>query len=113
MFFNHKPSPDAPPPDLANLKITDARVGDTLSVLGAASDFSDVDFSVDRRDQFEAGTRHWGELSGAWRDHRVYLEVHNEPTGVKVLGLFDDRRLTLDEIGLSEDDLASIDQRQN
>jgi hypothetical protein len=113
MFFDHKSSPGGPPPDLANLKITDARVGDTLSVLGAAPDFSDVDFTIDRRDQYEAGSRNWGELSGAWRDHRVYLEVHNEIAGVEVLGLFDDRRITLDEIGLSEDDLAQIDARQN
>lgn len=113
MFFDHKSSPGSPPPDLANLKITDAKVGDALSVLGAAPDFSDVDFTVDRRDQYEAGSRLWWELSGTWRDLRVSLEVHNEVTGPEVLGSFDGRRLTLDEIGLGEDDLAQMDARQN
>ena len=101
MFFDRKP---APQPDLAHLKITDARVGDTLSVVGAADDFSDLDFTVDRS---EAGV-----LSGTWRDRRVFLEVHNADT-VEVLGNFDGRRLTIDELGLSEQDLADLDQRQN
>jgi hypothetical protein len=110
MFFDKKPP--KPQVDLANLKITDARVGDTLSVLGAAEDFSDVDFTVDRRDLYEAGSRQWTALSGTWRDRRVYLEVHNEET-VEVFGNFDGRRIALDELGMSEDDLAEIDQRQN
>jgi hypothetical protein len=112
MFFDRKSRTAGPQEDLANLKITDARVGDTLSVSGAAADFSDVDFTVDRLDGYEAGNRRWRELSGTWRDRRVYLEVHNEDT-TNVLGNFDGRRLTLDEVGLSEDDLAQMDQRQN
>jgi hypothetical protein len=110
MFFNRKPA--EPQEDLANLKVTDARVGDTLSITGAAEDYSDVDFTVDRCDQYEAGSRQWVGLSGMWRDRRVYLEVHNE-TNVEVYGNFDARTVTLDELGLSEDDLAEIDERQN
>ncbi len=110
MFFDRKPA--APQPDLAHLKITDARIGDTLSVSGAADDFSDLDFTVDRKEQYEAGSRTWVALSGTWRDRRVYLEVHNDDT-VQVLGNFDGRRLTIDEIGVSEQDLADLDARQN
>ncbi len=112
MFFDRNSKATAPQEDLANLKITDARVGDTLSVSGAAGDFSDIDFTVDRLEVYEAGSRNWKELSGAWRDRRVYLEVHNDETAT-VLGNFDGRRITLDEVGLSEDDLAQMDQRQN
>ena len=112
MFFEHKPQRAGPQEDLANLKITAARVGDALSVAGAAPDFSDLDFTVDRADQLEAGSRRWIELSGSWRDHRVYLEVHNEDTA-EVFGNFDGRRITLDELGLSEDDLSQLDARQN
>lgn len=111
MFFHRKPDP-GPQEDLANLKVSDARMGDTLSVSGAAEDFSDIDFTVDRLDQYEAGERRWFEVSGAWRDRRVFLEVHNDVT-LDVLGNFDGRRVTLDETGLSEDDLAEMDQRQN
>src|SRR5215472_2989649 len=109
MFFDKKPKPQE---DLANLKITDARVKDSLSVNGAAEDFSDVDFNVDRRDFFEAGSQRWMELSGMWRDRRVTIEVHSDDA-VEVRGNFDGRKITLDEIGLSEDDLAQIDARQN
>jgi hypothetical protein len=112
MFFDHKSAHAQPQVDLANLKIADARVSDTLSVTGAAEDFSDVDFTIDRLEVYEAGSRRWRELSGAWRDRRVYLEVHADDV-VEVFGNFDARRLTLDELGLSEDDLAQMDQRQN
>ena len=112
MFFEHKPKAAGPPEDLANLKVTDARIGDVLSVVGAGPDFGDIDFTIDRSDQLEAGNRRWLELSGSWRDKRVYLEIHNEDT-VTVFGNFDGQRITLDELGLSEDDLAQIDARQN
>ncbi len=111
MLFDRKP-PEATVPDLANLKITDARVGDVLSTAGAGPDYSDLDFTVDRLDQMESGSRRWGELSGPWRERRVYLEVHNGDTA-EVFGNFDGRKLTLDEIGISEQDLADLDSRQN
>lgn len=111
MLFEHKPHA-GPREDLANLSVTDARMADMLSVTGAAPDFSDLDFTVDRREQYEAGGRIWTELSGSWRDRRVYLEVRNDDT-VEVLGNFDGRKFTLDELGLGEDDLAQIDERQN
>ncbi|HYA16496.1 MAG TPA: hypothetical protein VEF06_03465 [Bryobacteraceae bacterium] len=109
MFFDRKP---AAQPDLANLKVTDARVGDVLSVQGAGEDFSDVDFTVDRLDVYEAGSRTWRVLSGSWRNRRVYLEIHNEES-VLVMGNFDGSTITLDEMGLSEADMAEIDSRQN
>ncbi len=112
MFFDRKAKPASLPEDLANLKITEARVGDTVSVSGAGVDFSDIDFTIDRLDVYEAGNRRWIELSGMWRDRRVYLEVHNEDV-TSVLGNFDGRRITLDELGLGEGDLAQMDQRQN
>lgn len=111
MFFDRKPKP-APQVDLANLKVQDAQVRDTLSVQGAAEDFSDIDFTVERRDVYEAGGNQWFEVSGMWRDRRVYLEIHTADT-VQVLGNFDGRRLTLDAFGLTEDDMAELDQRQN
>jgi len=111
MFFDRKTAPAAVP-DLANLKVSDARVGDALSVSGAAPDFSDIDFTVDRIDYYEAGSRRWWEVSGMWRDVRVFLEVHAEDT-LEVSGNFDGRKITLDELSLSEDDLAEMDQRQN
>lgn len=112
MFFDRKSKPPVPQQDLASLTIAQARLGDVLSVSGAAADFADIDFTVDRFDGYEAGNRRWIELSGTWRDRRVYLEVHNEDT-VTVLGNFDARIFTLDELALSEDDLTQMDQRQN
>jgi hypothetical protein len=98
--------------DLANLKVTDARPGDTLSINGAGDQFADLDFTVDRRAMVESGERKWTELGGPYRDRRVTLEIHNDDD-VEVLGSFDGRHLTLDQIGLSEQDLTDIDDRQN
>lgn len=111
-MFERKAPPFPPGEDLAHLTISDARVGDTLSVAGAGPDFEDIDFTVDRLDQMESGSRRWIELSGTWRNQRVHLEVHSNPTS-EVFGNFDGRVITLDELGLSEDDLAEMDSRQN
>jgi len=107
MFWDKKPKPD-----LAHLGVQDAQVRDTFSVTGAAEDFSDIDFTADRRDVYEAGSSQWFEVSGMWRDRRVFLEVHTGDN-VEVFGSFDGRRLTLDDFGLTEDDMGEIDQRQN
>jgi hypothetical protein len=112
MFWDKKPSRPAPAEDLANLKIQDARVRDTLSVTGAAEDFSDIDFTVDRRDIYEAGSNQWFEVSGTWRDRRVYLAVYPGDV-IEVLGNFDGRRLTLDDFGLTEGDMGDLDERRN
>jgi len=98
--------------DLANLKVTDAKPGDTLSIVGIGDQFADLDFTVDRRSMVEAGAKKWTELSGAYHERRVTLEVHNDDS-VEVFGAIDGRNITLDQLGLSEDDLAELDSRQN
>jgi len=110
--FDHKAPPSGKGEDLAHLTITDARVGDAISVLGAGPEFEDIDFTVDRLDQMESGSRRWVQLSGAWRNGRVHLEVHADPVP-EVYGNFDGKMTTLDQLGLSEDDLAELDSRQN
>jgi hypothetical protein len=106
------PAPRAPAPDLAHLKATDARVGDTISVSGAGDDLSDLDFTADRGAWYEAGPRRWFELSGGYRERRVALRV---ATGddVEAAVETDPRKLTIEDLGVSEDDLAQMDERQN
>src|SRR5271157_5114295 len=96
--------PHAPAPDLANLKVTDARVGDMISVSGAGDDLSDLDFTADRCAWYEAGPRRWLELSGGYRERRVALRV---ATGDDVEAAIetDPRKVTIEDLGVSEDDL--------
>src|SRR5579864_8331740 len=75
LFHKDPPPPPKPVEDLANLKITDARVGDMLSVSGAGDDFSDLEFTIDRWNQYVAGEKRWNELGGMYRERRVYLDV--------------------------------------
>jgi hypothetical protein len=105
-------SPAAPVEDLANLKPQDARVGDAISISGAGDQMEDLDFTVDRNTWITAGSRQWVEIAGPYRERRVILRVggdeeievsiHNAP-----------RKVTLEDLGLSEDDLAQMDERQN
>ena len=89
-----------------------ATVGDVISIHAAAEDFSDLDFTVDQRNAYEAANRRWIDLGGDFRGRRVYLEV-SRAAGLEVMGLLDSRRLSLADIGVSEDQLADLDARQD
>jgi hypothetical protein len=89
-----------------------ARPGDVISIHAAAEDFSDLDFTVDRRSAYESAGRRWVDLSGEFRGRRVYLEVQPGPEP-EVMGLLDGRKLTLADIRTTEDQLADMDRKQN
>ena len=115
LFKKNPPPPAAytpPPEDLANLKVTDARVGDAISVAGAGDRMTDLDFAVDRGTRFEAGSRNWMELTGPYQERRVALRAGGDEE-VEVFLHSSPARIALDDLGLSEDDLAQMDERQN
>ncbi len=114
MQLFRKPPAAAPPvgPDLANLKVTDARSGDVISISGAGDNLSDLDFTADRLTRYEAGTRRWFELGGPYRERRVALRVAGDED-VEVSIHADSRRLSVEDLGLAEEDLAQMDERQN
>jgi len=115
-LFKKTPPPPAaytaPPEDLANLKVTDARVGDALSIAGAGDRMTDLDFTVERGTRYEAGSRSWLELTGPYQERRVALRVGGDEE-IEVYLHSSPSRATLEDIGLSEDDLAQMDERQN
>lgn len=106
------PTPVRPVEDLANLKVTDARTGDVLSIVGAGDNMSDLDFTVDRGVRLDAGARSWVELSGPYLNRRVSLRYGGDEE-LEVFVHTDARRITLEDVGVSEDDLAQMDERQN
>ena len=106
------PAPARPAEDLANLKVTDARTGDVLSVAGGGDNMSDLDYTVDRGARFEAGARTWVELAGAYLNRRVFVRIGGDEE-VEVYLHTDPRKISLEDLGLSEDDLAQMDERQN
>ena len=112
LFKKQPPPPARPVEDLANLKPTDARVGDSISISGAGDSMTDLDFTIDRSTWFQAGSRQWVELGGPYRERRVAMRVMNAEE-IEVALHTDPRKLTLDDLGLSEDDLAQMDERQN
>ena len=105
-------APRAPAEDLANLKVTDARVGDALSIAGAGDRMTDLDFTVDRGTRYEAGSRSWMELSGPYQNRRVALRVGGDEE-IEAYLHSSPAKITIENLGLSEDDLAQLDERQN
>jgi hypothetical protein len=107
----HPLAPPAPPLPGPDVELWNARRGDVVSIRGAADDFSDVDFTIDRRSAYESNNHRWIDLSGQFRGQRVYLEVHrSEPEAMAIL---DPRKLTLPDLHVSEEQLAEIDSRQD
>ena len=90
----------------------DARRGDVVSIKAAAEDFADLDFPVDRRSAYQAANHRWIDLSGEFRGRRVYLEVFRHPRP-DLIGILDARKLTLSEVGVTEEQLAALDARQD
>src|SRR3954470_7644111 len=106
------PPPSAPQPDLANLKPTDARTGDVISIAGVGDNMTDLDFTADRSIWYHAGGRNWFEVSGPYHERRVALRVANEDE-IEAAVNNGSRRLSLGDLGVSEEDLAEMDERQN
>ena len=95
-----------------DLDVWDARKGDVVSITGAADDFSDIDFPVDRRSAYESIHHRWVDLSGEFRGQRIYLEVYRHPVP-DLIGILNGRKLTIAEIGVTEEQLANLDARQD
>ena len=88
-------------------------MGDAISISGVGDNFEDLDFTTDRNSVLSpCGSRQWFELSGPYKERRVALRVGgNEEIEVAIHN--DPRKITLEDLGLSEDDLAQMDERQN
>jgi hypothetical protein len=113
LFKRHNTPPaSAPQPDLANLRPSDARTRDVIEIAGAGDDMSDLNFTADRTTTFQAGSRNWFEVSGPYRDRRVMMRVANEEE-LEVALHNDARKVGMADLGLSENDLSEMDERQN
>jgi hypothetical protein len=112
-LFKKPNTPAAPVEDLANLQASDARIGDAISVSGAGDDMSDLQFTAESCTWVESGPRRWFELSGPYKARHVTLRVDASGDELEAAVHVDPRKLTLEDLGLSEDDLAQMDERQN
>jgi hypothetical protein len=115
MFRKSPPAPVVATPSVPSALDAhpwDARTGDVISIRGAAEDFSDLDFTVDRRSAYQNNDHRWIDLSGEFRGRRVYLEVYGK-TSAEVMAILDPKKLALPDVGLTEQQLADLDSRQD
>jgi hypothetical protein len=106
------PAPNQPPPAALDAHPWDARKGDVISIRGGAADYSDLDFTIDRRSAYQTSNHRWIDLSGEFRGQRVYLEVYGKPNP-EMMGILDPKKLTLPDLNVSEQQLADMDSRQD
>lgn len=104
--------PQSQIPSAEDVRPWDARKGDVISIHGAAEDFSDLDFTIDRRSAYDSNNHHWIDLSGEFRGRRVYVEV-NGRTNPEAMGILDSHKLTLPDLNVTEQQLADMDNRQD
>jgi hypothetical protein len=112
LFKKQTPAAAGPAPDLASLKVTDARAGDAISISGAGENYADLDFTADRLTRYQAGARRWFEVAGPYLERRVAVRVSGDEE-VEVHLHADARKLSIEDLGLSEEDLTEMDERQN
>ena len=112
-IFQKKPasSSSAPPQDLSKLRISEAKVGDVISIQGAGDDFDDLQFNMDRRNRYESGGEEWFEVSGLYRGRRVFVELY-EDDELEVIANLDSGKLTLQDLGVTEEVLVRMDEEQ-
>jgi hypothetical protein len=112
-LFKKSKTPAAPVEDLANLKASDARIGDAISIAGVGDEMTDLQFTAEACTWIESGPRRWFELTGPYKARRVTLRVDSSGDELEAAVHVDPRKLSLEDLGLSEDDLGQMDQRQN
>jgi len=74
-LFKKQKAPAQPVEDLANLKASDARIGDSISISGAGDSMTDLDLTADSSTWIDTGSRRWFELSGPYKNRRVTMRV--------------------------------------
>src|SRR5690242_4586797 len=111
-LFQKQKAAAGPVEDLTRLTVVDARAGDSISIAGAGEQYGDLDFTVENRNQYDLGSRRWIELRGTYRSRRVMVEA-SAGDELEAGVVTDPRKIPLDELGLSEEDLAQMDDRQN
>lgn|SRR5574340_420993 len=111
LLYAGSKKPQPRPADTGNVRVSDARPGDVISIAGAAEDYSDLEFTVDNRSRFDAGPRQWIELRGSHRNRPVSIGVFAGEDDAAVCA--DARQLSLEDLGVSEEQLAEMDRNQN
>src|ERR1035438_7776197 len=74
-LFKKPKAPAAPVEDLANLKASDARIGDAISISGVGDDMTDLDFTAESCTWIDSGSHRWFELTGPYKTRHVSLRV--------------------------------------
>ena len=111
MFRRRPKTKPTPVADLTDVRLPDARIGDTVSIVGLGDDFDDLDFQIDRRHRYEAGDESWYEVSGEYRGTRLFVEfIQDDHLEITVNRESTPRSLA--EVGLDEETLIRMDEER-
>lgn len=104
-------SPALSEPNMRDLTIKDAVIGDTVILKGAAEDFEDLHVTIDRIDTYRSGRERWAEVSGVAKNRRVFVEWYEDDV-LEVL-LNHGERFTLADLNTTEEELARFDEEES
>ena len=93
--------------------IRDARVGDVLVIEGLALEYDDCYFVVENVHRYGGNRITWYELIVADAENRIWLEWSEDGNDLFITATDDRRPVGLESLGLSEDDLLSMDDRRS
>lgn len=101
------------PSSSVETSLRDARVGDVLVIQGLALEYDDCYFVVENVHRYGGNRMTWYELVVADAESRIWLEWSEDGTDLFITATDDRRPVGLEGLGLSEDDLLSMDERRS
>ena len=112
LFGRGRKRPTTPSPRVET-SIRDARVGDVLVIQGLALEYDDCYFVVENVHRYGGNRITWYELIVADAENRIWLEWSEDGNDLFITATDDRRPVGLESLGLSEDDLLSMDERRS
>jgi|GEM_PF-463477 len=100
------------PDRILNATIKDARVGDIVSITGFGDEFDDVDFTIEKRNRYDAHGWEWFELLGVYKGRQIWIEWE-EDDALRITATSPERQIRLSQLDLTEDDLARMDDEES
>ena len=112
LFGRGRKRPTTPSPRVET-SLRDARVGDVLVIQGLALEYDDCYFIVENVHRYGGNRITWYELVVADAESRIWLEWSEDGNDLFITATDDRRPVGLESLGLSEDELLSMDERRS
>lgn len=104
----------APTPEAGSLgdSVKDARVGDVFTITGLSVEYDDSYFIVEKLNRYESASGEWHEILGADGEKKLWVQWSGDG-GLFVTANADAKPLSLNQVGVTEDELIRMDDEHS